>query len=88
MEGMSSFPTPQLLQQANRDYTTEHKGKPLERDSNGRPLPYPPPTSKKEIFDPDKFQEIDQHAIQVEYHFTFICKVLLIHPETQLINNY
>ena len=59
------FPTPELLREANQEFTALHSGKYPQKDGDGKWVPYPTPTVKEEVFLPDQYANIDTHAVEV-----------------------
>ncbi len=56
------FPTPQLLQEANAQYSNQKRT--LLSNCEENVLPFPSGTSKRQIFCLSKYNCIDQHSIQ------------------------
>ena len=60
----AEFPTHVNLRDANEKYTQKHRGKVL-RSSDGSLKPFPSYRRKAELFDAEKFRELDEYADQV-----------------------
>lgn len=58
------FPTPVLLAEAQAHYFKQGV-QILMDENNHRPLPYPTPTAKKDVFDLKAYQNLDLHAVEV-----------------------
>lgn len=59
----SDFPTPALLEKKQKEYTQQ--GVLVDLDENQRPVPYPTPSAKKDVFNLKKYEDLDRHAAQV-----------------------
>ena len=62
-KAFTEFPTPNRLAAAQCEYATKEKPHKVHKD--GAPNPFPPPTSKKEVFNKKDYQHIDRWASQV-----------------------
>ena len=60
----TQFPTPNLLALSQREYAAEKK-KPEVDQETGVPVPSPPPTTKSQVFDPEKYSNTDKRALSV-----------------------
>ena len=77
----TEFPTIDLLAEAQAEYTAARVS--VNRDEDGVPQPFPPPTKRGEVFKPDDFKLIDAHAREVISlrRYTLLktlCKLMLL----------
>ena len=60
----TEFPTHVNLREANEEYTRK-RGDDIPRNSDGSLKPFPSYRRKAELFDAEKFRELDEYADQV-----------------------
>ena len=63
----TGFPTVDRLAQAQAEYAAAKL--PVKRGDGGVPEPSPPPTKKADVFRPEDFKTIDDHARQVTIEY-------------------
>jgi len=71
----SGFPTPESLALAQIEYHKVHaKNKKSNNGKNGNveiPEPYPPPTTKNDIYNEANYKQVDLNARKVEFYCLF-----------------
>ena len=77
----TEFPTVDRLAESQAEYTAARIS--VKRGEDGIPEPFPPPTKQRDVFKPDDFKIIDDHAREVirltRYTLlTTLCRLMLL----------